>query len=65
MEFELSAASAQAIVEEVGSLVHQNINLMDRSGRVIASMDAARIGSLHEGARRVICEGLPELYVKA
>lgn len=64
MEFELSAASAQAIVEEVGSLVHQNINLMDRSGRVIASMDAARIGSLHEGARRVICEGLPELYVR-
>lgn len=60
----LSAESAQAIVEEVGAIVGQHINMMDRRGYVIASTDSARVGTLHEGARRIIEEHLRELYVE-
>lgn len=60
----LSPQGAQAIVEEVGAVVGQNINMMDCRGYVIASTDETRIGSLHEGARRVIEEHLTELYIK-
>lgn len=60
----LSRQGAQSIVEEVGAVVGQNINMMDRRGYVIASTDEARIGSLHEGARKLIEEHLPELYVE-
>ncbi len=61
----LSRQGAQSIVEEVGAVVGQNINMMDRRGYVIASTDETRIGSLHEGARKLIGEHLPELYVEA
>lgn len=61
----LSRQGAQAIVEEVGAVVGQNINMMDRDGYVIASTDETRIGSLHEGAKKVTTEHLAELYVEA
>ena len=44
----LSQQGAQAIVEEVGAIVGQNINMMDPEGYVIASTDPERIGTLHE-----------------
>lgn len=62
--FKFSRQGAQSIVEEVGAIVGQHINLMDRRGYVIASTDAARIGTLHEGARKIIGEHLKELYVE-
>ena len=60
---ELSRRSAQAIVEEVGAIVRQNINMMDRNGRVIASTDASRVGSVHDIARQMVENGTGELYV--
>ena len=60
----LSQQGAQAIVEEVGAIVGQNINMMDPEGYVIASTDPERIGTLHEGARKIIREHLDELYVR-
>lgn len=60
---ELSRESAQAIVEEVGAIVRQNINMMDRQGRVIASTDASRVGSIHEIARQMVENATGELYV--
>ncbi|MCC8025944.1 MAG: helix-turn-helix domain-containing protein [Clostridium sp.] len=60
---ELPRQSAQAIVDEVGAVVRQNINMMDCRGYVIASTDQSRIGSLHEGAKQVIERHLPELCV--
>ena len=45
----LSRQGAQAIVEEVGAIVGQHINMMDPEGYVIASTDPERIGTLHEG----------------
>ena len=59
----ISEASAQQIVEEIGDLIHQNINLMDKRGYIIASNDHRRIGKFHHGAHRIIEENLPELYV--
>lgn len=62
---QLQKYSAQQIVDEIGELVHQNINMMDNTGRIIASTDVNRIGQIHEGARRIIEEQLQELYISA
>lgn len=59
----ISRETAQEIVEEIGGEIGAHINLMDERGCIIASTDAARIGNLHEGARRIIQEHLPELYI--
>ncbi len=60
---QLSRHSAQQIVAEIGQLVKQNINLVDKTGHIIASTDPKRIGNFHEGAYRIITEHLPELYI--
>ena len=59
----ITKKSAQQIVEEIGKLVRQNINLMDETGHIIASNDPARIGKFHEGAYRIISQHLPEFYI--
>ena len=59
----ISKSSAQQIVEEIGKLVKQNINLMDETGHIIASNDPARIGNFHEGAYQIITRHLDELYI--
>ena len=41
----ISKSSAQQIVEEIGKLVRQNINLMDETGCIVASNDPERIGN--------------------
>ena len=61
----ISNTSAQQIVEEIGKLVRQNINLMDDTGRIIASNDPGRIGNFHPGAHRIVTEHLSELYITA
>lgn len=61
----ISTASAQQIVEEIGDLVKQNINLMDHTGHIIASNDPARIGNFHPGAYEVISRHIDELYITA
>lgn len=59
----LSKNSAQQIVQEIGKLVRQNINLMDETGHIIASNDPSRIGNFHEGAYRIIQNHLKEFYI--
>lgn len=59
----ISKPSAQQIVEEIGKVVHQNINLMNEKGIIIASNDHSRIGQFHQGAYRIVSEHLPELYI--
>ncbi len=55
--------TAQAIVDEIGAQIREHINFMDGKGYIVASTDASRIGTLHTGAKRVIEERLPELYI--
>ena len=59
----ISKNSAQQIVQEIGKLVRQNINLMDETGHIIASNDPSRIGNFHEGAYRIIQGHLKEFYI--
>jgi carbohydrate diacid regulator len=53
----LSAEMAQAIVEETQTIIQHNVNFMDASGTIIASMDPDRIGDFHEGAWEVLQTG--------
>lgn len=59
----ISQTAAQSIVEEIGREIHEHINYMDKEGYIIASTDMSRLGTLHTGARRIIEEKLPELYI--
>lgn len=60
---QISQRSAQQIVDEIGRLVRQHINMMDETGHIIASTDPLRIGQFHNGAYRIITQHLPELYI--
>lgn len=59
----ITKSGAQQIVEEIGELVHRNINLMDETGTIVASNDPTRIGNFHQGAYQIVQEHLPELYI--
>lgn len=60
---ELSKRIAEKIVAEVNQIIPQKINLMDPHGTIIASTDPMRVGSFHEGAYRIVTEGLSEVIV--
>lgn len=60
----ISTHAATNIVNEIGNLVQQNINLMDENGVVVASTDPKRVGKIHEGAVEIITNKLNELYVE-
>lgn len=53
----LDASLAQSIVDRTMQILHANVNVMDARGVIIASGDAARIGSPHEGAMMVLAQG--------
>ncbi|MEU6036621.1 sugar diacid recognition domain-containing protein [Actinomadura sp. NPDC047616] len=55
----ISAEDARAIVAEITRRLGRNVNIMDRHGVIIASGDPARVGEVHEGARRVLATGEP------
>lgn len=59
----ISTQSAQRIVDEIGGIVRQSINMMNERGFIIASTDIKRIGNFHEAAKKIIDEKLPELYI--
>lgn len=60
---DLSIQSVQQVALEIGSIVHQNINIMDEQGYIIASTDPKRVNNFHEVARKIIAEHLSEYYV--
>ncbi len=54
---QITRVLAQRLVEQVApSLVH-NVNIMDAAGLIIGSLDASRIGTLHDGARNAAGRG--------
>lgn len=59
----LSIKHARHIVEELKSIIHYNINVMDCSGTIIASSNPSRLGSVHGGALQIIQNALPELVI--
>ncbi|MGI6316846.1 MAG: CdaR family transcriptional regulator [Christensenellales bacterium] len=60
---ELSKQLAEKIVREVNTVISQKINLMDKTGLIIASSDPMRIGTFHEGAYEIITQNLAELRI--
>ena len=55
---------AQDFVEAVSACTEdKTINIMNREGKIIASTDKSRIGTIHEGAIEVIKTGSP-LFIK-
>lgn len=61
----ISPEYAQSIAEEMKASIHQDINVMDEKGLIIASTDQSRIGHVHKGAQRIIREKLPSLVISA
>ena len=54
----------QKIAEEVGAMIHRNVNIMDEQGIIIASTDRKRIGAVHAGAEELLRKNLPEFSVE-
>ncbi len=54
---------AEVIVREIMERLGKNINLMDRTGTIIASGDPSRIGNVHEGALEVIKTGKERIVI--
>lgn len=59
----ISKRKMQKIAEEIGGIIHKNVNIMDEKGVIIASTDEERIGIEHEAAKKVIAEKLDQLVV--
>lgn len=62
---DISRDIAQEIIDEVGGVLGQQLNFFDARGYILASATPERVGSLHEGAAKLIKEGLEELIVYA
>ena len=60
----LSPDHAQSIVNELKKAVRQDINFMDSTGRILASTNPVRIGTVHEGAVQILREKLPSLIIR-
>lgn len=59
----ISTENAQKIAQELKSVTGHDINVIDKTGEIAASTDRHRIGQIHEGARRLVQEGLRALTV--
>gem|GEM_PF-4835082 len=59
----VSAQSAQTIIEEISALIGRQINMMNEKDIIIASMDKNRVKTFHEAARKIIAEDSDEITV--
>lgn len=61
---DLTPMIAKMVLNEIYGAIRQPVNLMDVTGRIIASTDTQRIGTLHSAARRAIQENMDCLIVR-
>lgn len=59
----LSKVKMQQIVEELRGTIDLNINIMDKTGCIIASTDSSRLGIFHSGAKKIIQQKMTELLI--
>ncbi|MFD1484089.1 CdaR family transcriptional regulator [Lacticaseibacillus baoqingensis] len=50
---------ANTIVDSLKDIIHYEINLFDTTGTIIASTDAKRVGTFHDGALKVVKQRQP------
>jgi len=56
---------ATKIVSRTMAIIHRNVNVMDKTGTIIASGDHSRYGQRHDGARQVLMKNrIVEIYSK-
>lgn len=61
----ISRNVAEAIVTQLSQVIENHINIMDKTGVIVASTDPARVGTVHGGAVRILEEKLPELLIES
>lgn len=59
----LGKDTAARIIREISMILDYDINIMDDKGAILASTNPDRVGMFHEGAFRIIRQGLKELAV--
>ena len=59
----IAKETALSIVQEMKAAAGCDINLMDDTGRILASTDPARMGQVHAGAKALLEQGLDRLVV--
>lgn len=59
----IAKETALSIVQEMKAAAGYDINLMDDTGRILASTDPARMGQVHAGAKALLEQGLDRLVV--
>lgn len=59
----ISVPVAKKIVREISQTIHQDVNLMDTEGTIIASTNEKRVGTCHTGAQKIVQEKLDYLEV--
>lgn len=60
----ISKSNAKQIVDEMSSIIHRQINMMDENGIIIASTDEKRENQFHECARTIISQNLDEMLIE-
>ncbi len=60
---DLSQSDAMNIVTEIKGILGRDINIIEKDGVILASTNRSRVGTVHEGARRLIEQHLPEYTV--
>lgn len=60
---DLSPQDAMSIVTEMKRTIGHDVNIIENNGVILASTNKARIGTVHEGARRLIENRLDSLTV--
>lgn len=55
--------TAENIIKEISKVLDYDINIMDGTGKIIASTNSQRVSEFHEGAYKIINENLAQLIV--
>lgn len=63
LEDSLSVAACERIVKLVHDATGQIVNVMVEGGRILASSDPARVGTIHEGAKRIMAGEVEEIAI--
>jgi len=53
----LTEKIANEIVKETSLRLHRNVNIMNMNGKIIATLNKSRVGSIHKGAKEVLRTG--------
>lgn len=59
----ISKRDAMKTVTEISAIINQNVNMMDENGVIIGSTDPERLGTFHEGAKKIIDKKLDMLAI--